>query len=147
MSINHFLKAAFDGAIQGITVCLLNIFIPSIYAETLTFDQLLTIGGLCAIPVVISYFLFLFKIYSNAQLVTFTLFSALCSIISTLVLTVIHQLLPVTFFALQKEVNEAHGIVMIFSTGVFVLLSAIFRLVIFVVFLIRNICIAKHNKM
>lgn len=137
MRKNFIIKAALDGLIQSLILFFSGIFLFSIYASNLSLQGYLLIGLLGAIFSTIVYIAHILK-ESNIKVIAFTsLTSKLFFFLFMAIMLGMHLIFRFNFLPL-REINDADGILFLFTSGCFILASIIIRTCIFVVLIVMH---------
>ena len=145
MKKNIMLKSAFDGIIQTFGLMFLSVFVTSELAKNVSLKQLLHISSLGAALLSNYYLLVLLREVSNKTIIWFSL-GSICSLsLCIAILFAVQLTCPIDIFSMRK-LNDADGIVILFTTGCFVLSSALLRLCVFIALLIKNMYQSRARK-
>lgn len=137
MNKRILIKAVFDGLIQSLILAGLGTFSISVYSANLALEQYLLIGVICAIFSAVVYAVFTVKEFSNKKIIYFSLVGILCFVLSIVSILALYLTFSFNFVPL-REINNADGILILFSIVCYILASIIFRICIFVLSIIKN---------
>lgn len=144
MNKRIFIIAVFDSFIQSLLLVCLGTFSISVYSSKLSLNQYLLIGVLSAILSAVVYVVVMLKESNNKKLVCFLLLGLLCFVLSMVLMLAILIIFKFNFIPL-REVNNADGILILYTTGCYILVSFILRLCAFVISIIKNIRTKTKN--
>lgn len=145
MNKRFFIIAVLDSFIQSLILVCLGTFSISVDSSNLSLNQYLLIGVLSAILSAVVYVVVMLKESNNKKLVCFLLLGLLCFILSMVLTLAILIIFKFNFIPL-REVNNADGILILYMTGSYILVSFILRLCAFVISIIKNIRINVGRK-
>ena len=133
-------KAFFDGLTQFFILFCLGDFVFSVFSENWSLEHFILLALLGAILSAFMCVIFTHKILSNSAIVCFSLTSILCFLLcvaSMLAIRILFKVQSVQIFPM-RDINDADGILFLFSTGYMILFSIILKVCIFIILIIRN---------
>lgn len=137
MNKKTFLKSTLDAGVRAACLFYLNSFCLSIFATKLSAEYFMHFFALAPIVFTFIYFLLLRREKENKKIVFFSLSSTVLFVLFIVVFFAVNIAFPITIFP-QKETNNVDGIIILFNTITFTLVSFVLRLIVFVTLLVKN---------
>lgn len=134
------LTSVLDGFFQFFILQLLSGLVLSKYVADISFDVALVFSVIAGILATVTYFVFLFKERTNSTIILFSVGSCFTFILLEIILMIIKISFSGTWTHFpMREVGNADGILLIFTTVFLISTAFIIKLCMFVVFLLKNI--------
>ncbi len=128
------------GFMQALIIAIFISFLVSKYVVVFLLKHMLIISIFVALMSAIFYSITIFRLHKKREKILFSLSSTFCSILFLIVLFVIHMEFPFAFFSIS-QLNDADGILLIFTVGCYIIASLLLKLCVFYTSIIL------HNKM
>lgn len=132
MNKKRILNAFIDGIIQSFLVFFAGVFPVLLNVPSLSLTQYLLLGALTGLFSAVVFFILAQKESNKRRIIQFSLFCVLWFVLCTVILLIIWSSLPVGCLPL-RELNNADGLLILFTQGSYILSSLILRLCIFLI--------------
>ena len=139
------LKSVLDGIIQFIFLIGLSTFTTSEYTQFYSLKHFMLISILGAILLTVVYLVFMIKETNNRMIVWFSL-SSFCSFCLCITILFVARLTFTIDNFYMRQINNADGILIIFTLACFFLTLVVLRLCVFVMLIIKNNILHKESS-
>ena len=121
------LKFLIDGIVQGIVVWLVNILIVSNSDLLIHAAPIIIILTLISLIFSVFYYLIIYKETKLKRIVINSVFSFISCILCLIIIAIINISFDFSILTITNELNNAHGIMIIFVSILYLLITIFFR--------------------